>query len=86
HGWLDFLHLTPPADVREDIGTGPRNWALDFVSESGAPTPVKILSYADDLEVFYHPRTSGLLCKSVLVSLSGVSHSAWISLANTTGL
>ncbi|GAN07762.1 hypothetical protein MAM1_0174c07265 [Mucor ambiguus] len=41
-----------PVDVREDHGTGARNWTLDFVSKSGAPSPVKILSYADDLEVF----------------------------------
>ncbi|CEP16737.1 hypothetical protein, partial, partial [Parasitella parasitica] len=33
-------------------GAHPDDWTLDFVSASGAPAPVKLLSYADDLEVF----------------------------------
>ncbi|KAK4521564.1 uncharacterized protein ATC70_007325 [Mucor velutinosus] len=93
-----------PVEVRVDHGTGSRNWTLDFVSGSVAPPPVKILSYADDLEVFLsspeewsvllsvldlYGRASNAkvnISKTVLVSLSGVSHSAWVALADSTGL
>ncbi|CAO3630098.1 unnamed protein product [Mucor fragilis] len=93
-----------PVKVREDHGTGARNWTLDFVSGSVAPPAVKLLSYADDLEVFLSsPEEWSVLVsvlglyglasnakvnisKTVLVSLSGVSHSAWVALADSAGL
>ena len=93
-----------PVEVREDLGTGSHNWSLDYVSRSVAPTPMKILSYADDLEVFLscpeewsvlmsvldmYGRASNAkvnISKTVMVSLSGVAHSAWVALADSAGL
>ena len=93
-----------PVEVREDLGTGAWNWSPDYVSRSVAPHPVKILSYADDLEVFLsspdewsvllsvldlYGRASNAkvnISKTVLVSLSGVSHSSWVALADSAGL
>ncbi|KAG1505919.1 hypothetical protein G6F52_012034 [Rhizopus delemar] len=69
-----------------------------------SPPPVKLLSYADDLEVFLsHPnewpclmqlldqygKASNAkvnLSKTVLLSLSGVSHDSWISIARSSDL
>ncbi|KAK4512210.1 uncharacterized protein ATC70_011801 [Mucor velutinosus] len=80
------------------------NGSLYRSNGSVAPPPVKILSYADDLEVFLsspeewsvllsvldlYGRASNAkvnISKTVLVSLSGVSHSAWVALADSTGL
>ena len=91
-----------PVTVR-DFDAATMQWPIDFVSSSGSPTPVKILSYADDLEVFLSSPTewSVLLSwldlygrasnakvnmnKTVLVSLSGVSHPTWVSLASDAG-
>ncbi|KAG0933735.1 hypothetical protein G6F32_010970 [Rhizopus arrhizus] len=69
-----------------------------------SPPPVKLLSYADDLEVFLsHPNEWPSLMqlldqygkasnakvnlgKTVLLSLSGVSHDTWISIARSSDL
>ncbi|KAG2193121.1 hypothetical protein INT47_003112 [Mucor saturninus] len=68
------------------------------------PSLVKLLSYADDLEVFLtgpgewpvlkslldcYGRASNAkvnLSKTVLVSLSGVSHAAWVDIAHSEGV
>jgi hypothetical protein len=54
-----------PSSVRIDPGGGCWDWPLDFVSASSSPPAVKLLSYADDLEVFL----SGPGEWSVLLSL-----------------
>jgi endonuclease/exonuclease/phosphatase family metal-dependent hydrolase len=93
-----------PLSVHVDPKDGTGNWPLDFVSGSTPPPAVKLLSYADDLEVFLsspdewslllslldlYGRASNAkvnLSKTVLVSLSGVSHASWVSLADSSGI
>jgi hypothetical protein len=93
-----------PYKVFVDPKDGTGNWPLDFVSGSLPPPAVKLLSYADDLEVFLsspdewsillslldlYGRASNAkvnLGKTVLVSLSGVSHPVWVSLASSAGI
>ncbi|KAG2193800.1 hypothetical protein INT47_009942 [Mucor saturninus] len=64
----------------------PNSSDRDFISQSVVtpPSPVKLLSYADDLEVFLTGPVN--LSKTVLVSLSGVAHAAWVHIANSEGV
>ncbi|CAO3611948.1 unnamed protein product [Mucor hiemalis] len=84
--------------------SGELDWFLDRVSDVDPPPPLKLLSYADDLEVFLsspdewpellslldlYGRASNAkvnLNKTVLVSLSGVAHPEWVSIASRAGL
>jgi hypothetical protein len=95
-----------PAKVHVDPGDGTgAPWPLDFVSGNCvSPPTVKLLAYADDLEVFLsspdewlvllsllelYGRASNAkvnLSKTVLVSLSGVGHSAWAAIASSAGI
>ncbi|KAG2193794.1 hypothetical protein INT47_009936 [Mucor saturninus] len=84
----------------------PHSSDRDFIIQSVVtpPSPVKLLSYADDLEVFLtgpgewpvlkslldcYCRASNAkvnLGKTVLVSLSGVAHAAWVDIAHSEGV
>ena len=93
-----------PASALVDPGNDFLDWSLDCVSDLSAPPPLKLLSYADDLEVFLssprewpvllsllelYGRASNAkvnLSKTVLVSLSGVAHPEWVSIASGAGL
>ena len=93
-----------PTSALVDPGNDFLDWSLDCVSDLSAPPPLKLLSYADDLEVFLssprewpvllsllelYGRASNAkvnLSKTVLVSLSGVAHPEWVSIASGAGL
>lgn len=89
-------------DPVEDIGC---SWPLDFISDHYDSRPTaKLLSNADDLEVFLsspgelsvllsllqlYGRASKAkikLSKTGLVSLSGVNHTAWATIASSAGV
>jgi hypothetical protein len=94
-----------PAPAKVYIDT-PDTADLDFISASfeSPPPAVKLLSYADDLEVFLscpgewpvlmslldcYGRASNAkvnLGKTILVSLSGVSHGEWVDIARSEGV
>jgi hypothetical protein len=71
-----------PLSVHVDPKDGTDNWPLDFVSGSTPPPAVKLLSYADDLEVFLSSPDEWCILLSLL-GLYGRASKAKVNLSKT---
>jgi endonuclease/exonuclease/phosphatase family metal-dependent hydrolase len=74
--------LPNPQKVHLDLGDDTGNYPLDFVSGSSPPAPIKLLSYADDLEVFLSSPGEWLVLLSLL-EVYGRASNAKVNLSKT---